>query len=172
MKDLETRRPRLEALSVVLGGSSTEDVVERVYAYLRPVYEPLRSGFGKNANEFVSYTLGAPRKIDRDPEFPDEYNLLHRGEGGKRARRVSVEPGPELLALLVQLLAETAHEEQRFSARLGDLLDLLEDVGLDFRSEPVDFDSLTNELLRLGLLQSSADAAEAASLKPKFSLRN
>lgn len=162
--------PALDALAVLIGAQNTVDLVERVYGYIRPEYEPLKSGFGKNAYEYVAFALGAPRKVDRDPEFPDEYNLIYRGEGGRRARHIVVQPGPQLLTLLVQIVAWQAKSEFQTTAKLSDLLDLFDAVGLDFRSNPDDFEGLKSELLRLGLLQSSADAAEAASLNPSYSL--
>jgi hypothetical protein len=161
--------PALDALAALIGAQNSVDLVERVYGYIRPEYEPLKSGFGKNAYEYVAFALGAPRKVDRDPEFPDEYNLIYRGEGGRRARHVVVQPGPQLLTLLVQIVAWQAKSQFQTTAKLSDLLDLFDSVGLDFRSNPDDFEGLKSELLRLGLLQSSADAAEAASLNPSYS---
>ena len=160
----------LDALSRRIGADDTRSLLERVYAFIRPAYEPLRSGFGKNAYEYVAFALGAPRKTERDPEFPDEFNLIFRGEGGRRARHVMLQPGPELLALLVQLVSYQAHGQSRATAKLSDLLDLFDSLGIDFRSIPEDFDALKSDLLKLGLLQSSADAAEAASLKPVYTL--
>jgi hypothetical protein len=168
---LVVNKQRLDALAHIIGGNDVADVadlVERVYAYVRPDYEPLRSGFGKNAHEYVAFALGAPRKADRDPEFPDEFNLIYRGEGGRRARQVVVQPGPQLLLLLVQLVSHQARERSRTTAKLADLLSMFDDMGVDFRSVPADFENLKSELLRLGLLQSSADAAEAASLNPAY----
>ena len=161
-------KQRLDALARIIGANDVADLVERVYAYVRPDYEPLRSGFGKNAHEYVAFALGAPRKADRDPEFPDEFNLIYRGEGGRRARQVVVQPGPQLLLLLVQLVSHQARERSRTTAKLADLLSMFDDMGVDFRSVPADFENLKDELLRLGLLQSSADAAEAASLNPAY----
>lgn len=164
------KRAALDALAKIIGADSTVDLVEKVYAYIRPDYEPLKSGFGKNAYEYVAFALGAPRKMDRDPEFPDEFNLIYRGEGGRRARHVMVLPGPQLLGLLVQLVSRQARENFQTTAKLSDLLDLFDGLGVDFRSNPEDFEGLKSELLRLGLLQSSADAAEAASLNPTYTL--
>jgi hypothetical protein len=141
-----------------------------VYSHVRPDYEPLKSGFGKNAYEYVAFVLGAPRKVDRDPAFPDEFNLIYRAEGGRRARHVTVQPGPQLLGMLVQLVNYQARADSGTFAKFGDLLDLFADVGIDFRSNPDDFEGLKADLLRLGLLQSSADAAEAATLKPPYSI--
>jgi hypothetical protein len=163
------KRQSLDALAKIIGAENTVDLVEKVYAYIRPDYEPLRSRFGKNAYEYVAFTLGAPRKADRDPKFPDEFNLIYRSEGGRRTRQVMVQPGPQLLMLLVQLVSQQARIKHQTSAKLGDLLDLFDALGVDFRSKPDDFENLKSELLRLGLLQSSADAAEAASLNPAFS---
>lgn len=166
---LQSNRLALDSLSAIIGAENATDLIDTVYSYIRPIYEPLASKFGRNAYEFVAYTLGAPRKVDRDPEFPDEFNLIYRGEGGQRARRIVVQPGPQLLALLVQLVSYRAKRELDSAAKLSELLDLFETLGVDFRSEPSDFETLENELLRLGLLQSSADAAEAASLKAPYS---
>jgi hypothetical protein len=80
-----------------------------------------------------------------------------------------VQPGPELLTLLVQLVSHQATARYQTTAKLSDLLDLFDALGVDFRSSPDDFDTLKADLLRLGLLQSSADAAEAASLKSAYS---
>lgn len=160
----------LDALSRRIAADDTRNLLERVYAFIRPAYEPLRSGFGKNGYEYVAFALGAPRKTERDPEFPDEFNLIFRGEGGRRARHVMLQPGPELLALLVQLVSHQARKQSRATAKLSDLLDLFDSLGIDFRSIPEDFDTLKSDLLKLGLLQSSADAAEAASLKPVYTL--
>jgi hypothetical protein len=166
---IATNHPALDALAQIIGAEDTNNLVERVYAYIRPDYEPLRSGFGKNAYEYVAFALGAPRKADRDPEFPDEFNLIYRGEGGRRSRQVMIQPGPDLLALLVQLVSHQAASRYQTTAKLSDLLDLFDSLGVDFRSSPDDFETLKLDLLRLGLLQSSADAAEAASLKPAYS---
>jgi hypothetical protein len=166
---LATNRPALDALARAIGASDVLNLVDRVYAFIRPDYEPLRSGFGKNAYEYVAFALGAPRKVDRDPEFPDEFNLIYRGEGGRRSRQIMVQPGPELLTLLVQLVSHQATARYQTTAKLSDLLDLFDALGVDFRSSPDDFDTLKADLLRLGLLQSSADAAEAASLKSAYS---
>jgi hypothetical protein len=159
----------LDELAKLIGADNLLDLVEKVYAYIRPDYEPLKSGFGKNAHEYVSYTLGAPLKRDWDAEFPDEFNLIYRGEGGRRRRQVQIRPGPRLLVLLVQLVDYQARVKYQTTAKLSDLLDLFDAVGVDFRSNPEDFESVKSELLRLGLLQSSADAAEAASLNPAYS---
>ena len=164
------KRQALDALANIIGADNTADLVEKVYAYVRPDYEPLKCGFGKNAYEYVAFALGAPRKADRDPEFPDEFNLIYRGEGGRRARQVMVQPGPQLLLLLVQLVSHQARKRYQTTAKLSDLLDLFDAVGIDCRSNPNDFEGLKSELLRLGLLQSSADAAEAASLNPAYTL--
>lgn len=163
-------RQSLDALARAIGANETADLVERVYAHVRPEYEPLRNGFGKNALEYVAFALGAPRKVDRDPEYPDEFNLLFRGEGGRRARQVQVQPGPQLLAMLVQFVSHKSSSKYNATAKLSDLLDLFETLGIDYRSNPEDFDGLRSDLLRLGLLRSSADAAEAASLNPAYSL--
>ena len=160
----------LDALSRRIGAGDTNDLLKRVYAFIRPEYEPLRSGFGKNAYEYVAFALGAPRKTERDPEFPDEFNLIFRGEGGRRSRQVMLQAGPELLGLMVQLVSHQARAQFGTTAKLSDLLDMFDSLGIDFRSVPEDFDTLKSELLRLGLLQSSADAAEAASLKPVYTL--
>ena len=80
-----------------------------------------------------------------------------------------VQPGPQLLMLLVQLVSFQAREKYKTTAKLSDLLDLFDTLGVDFRSSPDDFESIKSELQYLGLLQSSADAAEAASLKPAYS---
>jgi hypothetical protein len=170
LKWMVTKRKALDALAKIIGADNTLDLVEKVYAYIRPDYEPLKSGFGKNAYEYVAFALGAPRKVDRDPEFPDEFNLIYRGEGGRRARHVMVLPGPQLLGLLVQLVSQQARVKFQTTAKLSDLLDLFDGLGVDFRSNPEDFEGLKFELLRLGLLQSSADAAEAASLNPTYTL--
>ena len=162
--------PTLDTLATIIGAQNTVDLVERVYGYIRPEYEPLKSGFGKNAYEYVAFALGAPRKVDRDPEFPDEFNLIYRGEGGRRARHVVLQPGPQLLTLLVQIVTHQAKMQFETTAKLSDLLDLFDAVGVDFRSNPDDFEGVKSELLRLGLLRSSADAAEAASLNPAYSL--
>lgn len=165
---LAANRGRLDALAKIIGANDAIDLVERVYGGIRPDYEPLKKGFGKNMREYVGFTLGAPIKRDRDPEFPDELNLIYRGEGGRRARQISVQPGPQLLVLLVQLVSYQARAKYRAAAKLSDLLDLFDTLGVDFRSNPNDFESLKAELLYLGLLQSSADAAEAASLNPAY----
>ena len=164
-----TKKASLDGLARLVGASDVCDLVEKVYAHIRPEYEPLNSGFTKNLREFVAYNLGAPLKRDRDPTFPDEFNLIYRGEAGKRARQISVQPGPRLLGLLSQLVGHDARITYRATAKLGDLLDLFEDLGIDFRSNPDDFEQLKGDLLRLGLMQSSADAAEAAALKPLYS---
>src|ERR1019366_3590188 len=59
---IATNRPSLDALAKIIGAEDVPNLVERVYAYIRPDYEPLRSGFGKNAYEYVAFALGAPRK--------------------------------------------------------------------------------------------------------------
>ncbi len=171
LKALLARKVSLDALARIIGANDTLDLIDKVYAQVRPEYEPLNSGFTKNLREFVAYNLGAPLKRDRDPTFPDEYNFIYRGESGRRARQVSIQPGPQLLGLLVQLVNRSARITYRATAKLGDLLDLFEDLGIDFRSNPEDFDHLKGELLRLGLMQSSADAAEAAALKPIYTLQ-
>lgn len=168
---LAEKRQHLKALARLIGADDPTDLVEKVYAFIRPEYEPLKSGFGKNAHEYVAFALGAPRKTDRDPEFPDEFNLIFRGEGGRRARQIMIVPGPQLLLLLVQLVSQRAGANFHTTAKLSDLLDIFDAVGIDFRSNPDDFDNIKSELLRLGLLQSSADAAEAASLRPAYSLQ-
>ncbi len=142
----------IDALAKIIGADDALDLVEKVYSYVRPEYEPLRSGFGKNALEYVAFTLGAPRKADRDPEFPDEFSLLYRGEGGRRARQVQVSPGPQLLGMLIQLVSYQS-SINRTSSKLSDLLDMLDSLGIDFRSNPEDFEILKSELLRLGLLR-------------------
>lgn len=167
---LKTNLDDLEQLSILLGKRSAVELVECIYDYLRPDYEPLSNRFGKQAREYVSYTLGAPLRSDRDPEFMDEYNLLYRGAGGGRKWRISVQPGPLLLVLLVQLVHARSTIEDRRGAKLGDLLKLFDDIGIDFKSEPDDFEILKRELLTLDLLHSSADAAEAASLKARYSI--
>jgi hypothetical protein len=159
----------LDAVARLLNTANTVDLIERVYGYIRPDYEPLKSGFGKNALEYVAFALGAPRKVDRDPEFPDEFNLIYRGEGGRRSRQILIQPGPQLLALLVQLVSSQSRRKFGTSAKLSDLLDVFDALGIDFRSNPEDFEGLKLQLLTLGLLQSSADAAEAASLNPRYS---
>ena len=170
LKQMVSNKNSLDGLATLIGASDACDLVEKVYAHVRPEYEPLNSGFTKNLREFVAYNLGAPLKRDRDPTFPDEFNLIYRGETGRRARQVSIQPGPRLLGLLVQLVSRDARVTYRATAKLGDLLDLFEDLGIDFRSNPDDFERLKADLLRLGLMQSSADAAEAAALKPIYSL--
>lgn len=170
LTSLTRNRAALDALAKTIGADDTANLVERVYAFIRPDYEPLRTGFGKNAYEYVAFALGAPRKVDRDPEFPDDFNLFYRGEGGRRSRQVMVQPGPKLLALLVQLVSHQAHRQHQSAAKLSDLLDIFDSLGIDFRSNPNDFETLKADLLKLGLLQSSADAAEAASLKPTYSI--
>jgi hypothetical protein len=170
LTSVATNRAALDSLAKTIGADDTASLVERVYAFLRPEYEPLRTGFGKNAYEYVAFALGAPRRVDRDPEFPDEFNLIYRGEGGRRSRQVMVQPGPKLLALLVQLVSHQAQRQHQSAAKLSDLLDIFDSLGIDFRSNPNDFETLKADLLKLGLLQSSADAAEAASLKPSYSL--
>jgi hypothetical protein len=170
LTSLAANRAALDALAKAIGADDTASLVERVYAFLRPDYEPLRAGFGKNAYEYVAFALGAPRKVDRDPEFPDEFNLIYRGEGGRRSRQIMVQPGPSLLALLVQIVSHQAQRQHQSAAKLSDLLDIFDSLGIDFRSNPRDFETLKADLLKLGLLQSSADAAEAASLKPSYSL--
>jgi hypothetical protein len=164
-------KPSLDSLAKAIGADDTTDLIEKVYAHVRPEYEPLKSGFGKNALEYVAFALGAPRKSDRDPEFPDEFNLLFRGEGGRRSRQIQVQPGPQLLTVLVQLVSYEERERFQTTAKLSDLLDLLDALGIDYRANPEDFEGLKSDLLRLGLLQSSADAAEAASLNPPYSFR-
>ena len=166
---IATQLPSLTALAQIIGANDVPGLVERVYAFLRPEYEPLKYGFTKNLREFVAYNLGAPLKADRDPEFPDEFNLIYRGDRGRRARQIMVQPGPELLTLLVQLVSHQASARYQTTAKLSDLLDLFDALGVDFRSSPDDFDTIKADLLKLGLLQSSADAAEAASLKPAYS---
>jgi len=165
-----SKLPALDGLARIIGADGVIDLVEKVYGYIRPDYEPLKSGFGKNAHEYVAFALGAPRKLDRDPEFPDEFNLIYRGEGGRRARRILVQPGPQLLILLVQLASYQSRTKYQTTAKLSDLMDTFDALGVDFRSNPDDFENLKSELLRLGLLQSSADAAEAASLNPAYAL--
>lgn len=169
LKWMVANLPALDKLATIIGAQDTLDLVENVYGYLRPEYEPLKSGFGKNAYEYVAFALGAPRKIDRDPEFPDEFNLIYRGEGGRRARHIMVQPGPQLLTLLVQVVTHQAKKRFQSTAKLSDLLDMFDALGIDFRSNPDDFEGIKSELLRLGLLQSSADAAEAASLNAAYS---
>ena len=168
LKWLTSHGQALDALAKLIGANGTIDLVERVYAYVRPGYEPLKTGFGKNAYEYVLFALGAPRKSERDPEIPDEFNLIFRGEGGRRSRQVMIQPGPQLLQLLVQLVVQKGQAPYHEGAKLSDLLDLFESLHIDFRSNPDDFEGLKSELLRLGLLQSSADAAEAASLSPAY----
>lgn len=163
------QRASLDALARIIGATNTLDLVEKVYGHIRPNYEPLKSGFGKNALEYVGFALGAPRKVDRNPDSPDEFNVIYRAEGGRRARQITVQPGPELLTLVVQLVTFQSRQTLQASAKLSELLDLFEATGIDFRSNPDDFEGLKAELLRLGLLQSSADAAEAASLNPRYS---
>jgi hypothetical protein len=163
-------RSSMDALAKVIGADDVPSLIERVYSFVRPEYEPLKNGFTKNMREFVVYNLGAPLKADRDPEFPDEYNLIYRGEGGRRSRQIMIQPGPELLALLVQIVSHQAKSRYQTTAKLSDLLDLFDNLGVDFRSSPDDFEALKIDLLKHGLVQSSADAAEAASLKPSFSL--
>lgn len=170
LKWMVGKKQSLDGLARLIGASDACDLVDKVYAHLRPEYEPLNSGFTKNLREFVAYNLGAPLKRDRDPALPDEFNLIYRGETGRRARQISIQPGPRLLGLLVQLVSRYARVTYRATAKLGDLLDLFEDLGIDFRSNPDDFERLKGDLLRLGLMQSSADAAEAAALKPLYSL--
>jgi hypothetical protein len=163
-------RSSLDALAKVIGAEDVPNLMEKVYSFLRPEYEPLKNGFTKNMREFVVYNLQAPLKAARDPEFPDEYNLMYCGEGGRRSRQIMIQPGPELLALLVQIVSHQAKSRYQTTAKLSDLLDLFDALGVDFRSSPEDFEALKVHLLKHGLLQSSADAAEAASLKPSYSL--
>ena len=163
-------RSSLDALAKVIGAEDVPNLMEKVYSFLRPEYEPLKNGFTKNMREFVVYNLQAPLKAARDPEFPDEYNLIYCGERGKRSRQIMIQPGPELLALLVQIVSHQAKSRYQTTAKLSDLLDLFDALGVDFRSSPEDFEALKVHLLKHGLLQSSADAAEAASLKPSYSL--
>ena len=170
LKQMVSNKNSLDGLARLIGASDACDLVDKVYAHVRPEYEPLNSGFTKNLREFVAYNLGAPLKRDRDPTVPDEFNLIYRGETGRRARQISIQPGPRLLGLLVQLVSRDARVTYGATAKLGDLLDLFEDLGIDFRSNPDDFERLKADLLRLGLMQSSADAAEAAALKPIYSL--
>jgi hypothetical protein len=161
----------LNTLSSLIGASGTQDLVERVYAYLRPEYEPLKSGFGKNAYEYVAFTLGIAQKKDRDPSYPsDEHNFIQRKGRGRTAKHVSISPGPQLLAIFVQIVSAQAKACNHTSAKLSDLLDLFEMGGIDFRSNPEDFEFLKRTLLSLGLLRSSADAAEAAALSPPYSI--
>jgi hypothetical protein len=162
-------RASLEAIAKSIGGDDIQNLIERVYSFVRPEYEPLKNGFSKNMREFVVYNLGAPLKADRDPEYPDELNLLYRSEGGRGGRQIMIQPGPELLGMLVQIVSHQAKTMCKTSAKLSDLLDLFDAIGIDFRSNPEDFENLKNDLLKHGLLQSSADAAEAASLKPVYS---
>lgn len=162
-------RSSLDALAKVIGAEDVPNLMEKVYSFLRPEYEPLKNGFTKNMREFVVYNLQAPLKAARDPEFPDEYNLIYCGEGGRRSRQIMIQPGPELLALLVQIVSHQAESKYQTTAKLSDLLDLFDSLGVDFRSSPEDFEALKVHLLKHGLLQSSADAAEAASLKPSYS---
>ena len=81
---------------------------------------------------------------------------------------MQLSPGPQLLGFLVQLV--TLQSSKSISPKLSDVLDLFEALGVDYRSNPEDFEVLKSELLRLGLLRSSADAAEAASLNAAYSL--
>jgi hypothetical protein len=170
LKDMVAKKSALDSLARLVGASDACDLVDKVYAHLRPEYEPLNTGFTKNLREFVAYNLGAPLKRDRQGSLADEFNLIYRGETGRRARQISIQPGPRLMGLLVQLVSRDARVTYGATAKLGDLLDLFEDLGIDFRSSPDDFERLKNDLLRLGLMQSSADAAEAAALKPVYSL--
>jgi hypothetical protein len=170
LKWIVDNRSAMDALARIIGADSTVDLMEKTYAQIRPDYEPLKAGFGKNAFEYVAFVLGAPRKADRDPEQPDEFSLFFRSEGGQRARQIQVHPGPQLLGLLTQLVEYEAKRKYGATAKLSDLLDLFEWIGIDFRSDPEDFGALKAELLRLGFLQSSADAAEAASLNPAYRL--
>lgn len=166
---ISQHRTALDAIARAMDAENCNDLLEKIYGKIRPDYEPLKAGFGKNALEYVAFALGAPRAVDRDPTFPDEFNLIYRAEGGRRARQIRVEPGPQLLMLLVQIVTFRSKRESSVAAKLSDLLDLFESVGIDFRSNPEDFESLKARLVQLGLLQSSADAAEAASLNPRYS---
>ena len=159
----------LDCLARLIGGQDVPDFINKVYDYLRPDYEPLVNTFSKNKNEFVRYNLGAPLKTNRDPLMPDEFNLLYLGEKGRRSGQTKIQPGPDLLKLLVQIVSFQAQKTHKTTAKLGDLLDLFDNLGVDFRSNPNDFEIFKEQLLRIGLLHSSADAAEAASLKPLYS---
>jgi hypothetical protein len=159
----------LNCLARLIGSQDVPDLINKVYDFIRPDYESLKNTFSKNKHEFVRYNLGAPRKSDRDPLMPDEYYLLYRGEKGRRSGQTKVHPGPELLKLLVQIVSFQAKENHKTTAKLGNLLDLFDDLGVDFRSNPNDFEIFKEQLLKIGLLHSSADAAEAASLKPLYS---
>lgn len=169
LKWIVSKKASLNAIAKAIGGNDVLNLIERVYSFIRPEYEPLKNGFSKNMREFVVYNLGAPLKADRDPEYPDELNLLYRSEGGRGGRQIMIQPGPELLGMLVQIVSQQARKTHHTSAKLSDLLDLFDAIGVDFRSNPEDFENLKNDLLKHGLLQSSADAAEAASLKPLYS---
>lgn len=161
---------RLDKLSKLFGAKSLNDLVERVYAQLRPEYEPLKINFGKNAFEYVAFTLGISQKSNRDPSFSDEYNFIERKGRGRTAKHVTIAPGSQLLAMLVQIVSARATWQHSASSKLSDLLDLFEMGGVDFRSNPEDFEFLKHKLVELGLLRSSADAAEAASLSPPYSI--
>lgn len=163
----------LDATAKLIGApGGSIDLLERTYSLLRPDNEPLRkSTFGRNAWWFVSYTLSAPPKVDKDSQFPDEFNLLIRGEGSGKARQFTVEPGAGLLRMLVQIAHHHAERRNDAVPKLSDLLDIFEQIGVDFRSNPDDFDDLKTRLQKLSLLHASADAAEAASLKPFYTLK-
>jgi hypothetical protein len=171
LSSLEANRGKMDAIAVLIGADSAVDLVDRVFGELRSDYMPLTNGFGKNAREFVAFTLGAPTKAERDPTMPDEFNLLVRNERSSAPRQVAVRPGSQLLELLVQLVTQEAQATHLTNAKLGDICDLFQKIGVDFRSEPADFDFLKEELLRQGLLESSADAAEAAGLKAAYAFR-
>lgn len=168
---LGQNRRKLDNLAKFIAGTDASDLIDKAFAELRRDYMPLTNGFGKNAKEFVAFMLGAPSKVDRDAAMPDEFNLIQRSERGTRSGHIAVRPGQQLLVMLVQLVARRAELTHNTSAKLGDICDLFEAIGVDFRSEPSDFDFLKGELLRHGLLETSADAAEAASLKPAYALR-
>jgi hypothetical protein len=167
---LVTNSDRMNKLSKIFGADNLNDLVERVYANLRPEYEPLKNNFGKNAFEYVAFNLGITQKKDRDHSFPDEYNFIERKGRRRTAKHIAIAPGSQLLAMMVQIVSSRAKWQHQASAKLSDLLDLFEMGGIDFRSNPEDFEFLKHNLLELGLLRSSADAAEAASLNPPYSI--
>jgi hypothetical protein len=162
----------LDATAKLIGApGGSADLLERTYSLLRPDYEPLRkSTFGRNAYWFVLYTLSAPSRESRDADFPDEFNLLVRGEGAGKGRQFMVEPGSDLLRMLVQIVHYHAERRNDAVPKLSDLIDTFEQIGVDFRSNPDDFENLKERLQKLSLLHTSADAAEAASLKPFYAI--
>ena len=67
---LATNRHRLDALAKIIGANDTVDLVERIYAGIRPDYEPLKKGFGKNAHEYVGFTWVLHSKGTGTQNFP------------------------------------------------------------------------------------------------------